>query len=468
MARILIVDDEVAIRKALERFLKGLKYEVVTAKDGEEGMRCVADQSFDLALVDLVMPKMDGVEFIRQIKKAQPGIVPIVLTGFGTITSAVEAMKAGAYHYLTKPFELDDIASLIATALEHSQLKEENRILKKQLRDKYHFENIVGNSDEMASVFDMIEKVSESDSNVLVTGESGTGKELVARAIHYNSPRKDKPLIIVNCGAIPEELLESELFGHVRGSFTGAVATRMGKFDAANGGTIFLDEIGDMTLKLQVKILRVLQEQRFDPVGSTQTHQVDVRIIAATNKNLERSVKEGKFREDLYYRLNVIPIHIPPLRERKEDIPLLIHHFVDKSCSLSGKCVSEVTPEAMSALVEYDWPGNVRELENVVERLAVVKSHGRIELSDLSHKIVGHSPESLAARKNTGSEQKNEFDIPDAGLSFKDAVEQFESKLIVGALKRTGGNKNKAAALLKLNRTTLVEKIKKKKLEVEL
>ncbi|HPM41196.1 MAG TPA: sigma-54 dependent transcriptional regulator [bacterium] len=293
MARILIVDDEVAIRKALERFLLGLKYEVVSATDGEAALRLVEENTVDLALIDLVMPKMDGIELIGRLKRAQPSIVPIVLTGFGTITSAVEAMKAGAYHYLTKPFELDDIASLIATALEHRQLKEENRLLKSQLRDKYRFENIVGTSDEMAAVFDMVEKVAETDSTVLVTGESGTGKELVARAIHYNSPRRDKPLVVVNCAAIPEELLESELFGHVKGAFTGAVATKAGRFDAADRGSIFLDEIGDMSLKLQVKVLRVLQEQRFEPVGSTSTHQVDVRIIAATNQDLEVLVRGG-------------------------------------------------------------------------------------------------------------------------------------------------------------------------------
>lgn len=461
MARVLIVDDEVAIRKALERFLKGLSYEVFVAENGEEALKILEKEAVDLALVDLVMPKIDGIELIKRIKKLQPDCVPIVLTGFGTITSAVEAMKSGAYHYLTKPFELDDIASLLATALEHSKLKEENRILKKQLREKYRFESIVGTSDEMAGVFDMIEKVSESDSTVLITGESGTGKELVARAIHYNSPRKDKPLVIVNCAAIPEELLESELFGHVRGSFTGAVATRMGKFDAADTGSIFLDEIGDMSPKLQVKVLRVIQEQRFDPVGSTTTHQVNVRIIAATNQNLEEAVKKHMFREDLFYRLNVIPIHVPPLRDRSSDIPLLIHHFMNKSCKMQGKCVKDVSEDALKQLTEYGWPGNVRELENMMERLSVLKAGSIIEVPDLPPKIFGQTESGNASPRQASRDVL----IPDAGISFKKAVDEFETTLIVEALKRTGGNKNRAANLLKLNRTTLVEKIKKKKLE---
>jgi DNA-binding NtrC family response regulator len=462
MARILIVDDEVAIRKALERFLTSLKYEVFSAGDGEEATKILNKETIDLALVDLVMPKVDGIELIRRMKKAQPNIVPIVLTGFGTITSAVEAMKAGAYHYLTKPFELDDIASLVATALEHSQLKEENRILKSQLREKYRFDNFVGASDEMAAVFDMIEKVSEADSTVLITGQSGTGKELVARAIHYNSPRKDKPLITVNCAAIPEELLESELFGHVKGAFTGAVATHSGRFDAADRGTIFLDEIGDMSLKLQVKVLRVLQERRFEPVGSTSTHQVNVRIVAATNQNLEEAVKEKRFREDLYYRLNVIPIHIPPLKERKGDVRILLQHFLEKSAKSAGGEHYDITQEALDKLCAYDWPGNVRELENMVERLTVLKKAGAIEVSDLPEKL--SCLEGTASIPTSGDETLD-MSIPDDGFSFKQAVEDYESKLILSALEKTGWNKNKAATLLNLNRTTLVEKIKKKKLD---
>jgi len=458
----MIVDDEAAIRKALERFLQGLKYDVLSASDGEAALKLAEQNTIDLVLVDLVMPKMDGIELIGKLKRAQPSIVPIVLTGFGTITSAVEAMKAGAYHYLTKPFELDDIASLIATALEHRQLKEENRLLKSQLRDKYRFENIVGTSDEMAAVFDMVEKVAETDSTVLVTGESGTGKELVARAIHYNSPRRDKPLVVVNCAAIPEELLESELFGHVKGAFTGAVATKPGRFDSADRGTIFLDEIGDMSLKLQVKVLRVLQEQRFDPVGSTATHQVDVRIIAATNQDLERAVKERRFREDLYYRLNVIPIHIPPLRERTGDIPLLVRFFLDKFGKSSGRHVSDITPEALAKLESHGWPGNVRELENMIERIVVLKQGDVLGAEDLPDSLSGGEVAVPPVQRKT---QPLTFEIPEAGISFKNAVADFEARLIKAALEMTGGNKNRAASLLSLNRTTLVEKIKKRRME---
>jgi nitrogen regulation protein NR(I) len=461
MARILIVDDEVAIRKALERFLAGLQYSVHTAGNGEEALEILKRETIDLALVDLVMPKMDGVELIRRMKREQPELIPVVLTGFGTITSAVDAMKAGAYHYLTKPFELDDIAALLSTALEHRQLKAENRLLKHQLRDKYRFENIIGQSDEMASVFDLVEKVADTDSTVLVTGESGTGKELVARAIHYNSSRRDKALVVVNCAAIPEELLESELFGHMKGAFTGAVATHAGRFDAADGGTIFLDEIGDMTLKLQVKVLRVLQEQRFEPVGSTSTHQVDVRIVAATNQDLERAVKERRFREDLYYRLNVIPIHVPPLRERRTDIPLLLKHFIDKFAAEGSKPPPNMTQAALDRLMAYAWPGNVRELENLIERMIVLKKDDVLDVKDLPTKVAGASVLVSAIESENG-----QFDIPENGILFKKAVDDFESKLIIGALKKTGGNKNKAASLLGLNRTTLVEKIKKKRLAV--
>ncbi|MFH1830337.1 MAG: sigma-54 dependent transcriptional regulator [Pseudomonadota bacterium] len=460
MARVLIVDDEVAIRKALERFLSAMKYTVFTAEDGEVALSILQNETIDLALVDLVMPKMDGVELIRRMKREQSDIIPIVLTGFGTITSAVDAIKAGAYHYLTKPFELDDIAALINTALEHKQLKAENRLLKTQLRDKYRFENIIGQSDEMAAVFDLVEKVADTNSTILITGESGTGKELIARAIHYNSPRKEKSLVIVNCAAIPEELLESELFGHVKGAFTGAVMTHPGRLDAADGGTIFLDEIGDMTLKLQVKVLRVLQEQRFEPVGSTQSHQVDVRIIAATNHDLDRAVGEGRFREDLYYRLNVIPIHVPPLRERRSDIPLLLGHFIDKFGAETGKPIPNITQQALDKLIQYEWPGNVRELENLMERLLVLKKDDMIDVKDLPIKIAGMPP--LPQEVSMG---KGQIDIPDGGISFKNAVADFEAKLIVGALKKTDGNKNKAAGLLHLNRTTLVEKIKKRHLD---
>lgn len=455
-SNILVVDDEVAIRRALERYLSGIGYQVFGVENAEDALKILDKETIDLALVDLVMPKIDGIELIRRMKSRVPDIVVIVMTAYGTITSAVEAMRAGAYHYLTKPFQLEDISSLIATALEHRRLKEENWYLKKQLKNKYKFENIVGDSEAMMRVFQLIEKVADTDSTVLILGESGTGKELVARAIHYNSKRSACPLITVNCGAIPETLLESELFGHVRGAFTGAHMTKEGRFDAADTGTIFLDEIGDMSMKLQVKILRVLQERKFEPVGSTKSHEVDVRIITATNQDLEKAVKEGRFREDLFYRLNVIPVRIPPLRERRSDIPLLIHHFLDRANREGERAIEGISDEAMNVLVNYNWPGNVRELENLIERLTVLKSGGRIEISDL--------PPHLAS-DNSGIFEGGAVYIPEEGISFKDAVSGYEMQLIRRAMKSTGGNKNKAANLLRLNRTTLVEKIKKLKME---
>lgn len=456
-ANILVVDDEVAIRRALERFLTSLGYQVWGVGDAEDAMKVMEKEAIDLALVDLVMPQVDGVELIRRLKTINPAIVAIVMTAYGTITSAVDAMKGGAYHYLTKPFELEDIASLVATALEHQQLKEENWYLKQQLRNKYKFDNIVGNSEGMQEVFSLIEKVADTDSTILVLGESGTGKELVAKAVHYNSHRGTKPLITVNCAAIPEELLESELFGYVKGAFTGAHITKQGRFDTADGGTIFLDEIGDMSGKLQVKILRVLQERRFEPVGSTKTHEVDVRIITATNQNLEEAVKAGRFREDLYYRLNVIPIKIPPLRERPSDIPLLIQHFIDRFNKENEKSVEGMTDEAMEILENYSWPGNIRELENVVERVIVLKDGGKIGVDDLTPQIKG----------DVKQFEGRQVYIPADGMSLKQALNRFEQELIEEALKKTSGNKNRAAALLKLNRTTLVEKIKKMGIEFE-
>jgi len=459
MANILIVDDELSIRKALEKYLKSIGHRTYSAKDGHEALKVLEKHPIDLALVDLVMPKLDGISLIRKMKTIDPNIISIVLTGFGTITSAVEAMKAGAYHYLTKPFELDDISTLIETALEHKQLQSDNRLLKQNLHEKYRFDKIVGKSREMHDVFELVEKVARTDSTVLILGESGTGKELIAKAVHYNSHRKEKPLVTVNCAAIPEELLESELFGHMKGSFTGAVANREGRFTAAHGGTIFLDEIGDMSPKLQVKVLRVLQERKFEPVGSTQTQEVDVRIIAATNQDLEAAVKNGRFREDLFYRLNVIPISIPPLRNRPSDIPLLINHFIQKYNQENNKKTSGVTEKANEFLISYPWPGNVRELENLIERTIILKSKGSIDADDLPAPLRGE------ASFQTG---KKSIEIPDTGISFKHALSTFENELIIKALEKTGWNKNKAANLLKINRTTLVEKIKKKGLDKQI
>lgn len=451
---ILIVDDEVAIQRVLAKFLAGLGYSVVTAATGAEAVRAAEEHPIDLALVDLVMGAMDGMTCIRQLRGVRPEVVVIVMTGFGSIASAVEAMKVGAFHYLTKPFELEEIARLVATGLEHCQLKEENRQLKQQLKQQQGTHNMIGRSEEMQRIFALIEKVAATDSTVVILGESGTGKELVARAIHFGSARGDRPLVTVNCAAIPEELLETELFGYVKGAFTGAVLAHQGKFEAAHGGTIFLDEIGDMSPKLQVKILRVLQERRFEPVGSTKTVEVDVRIIAATNHDLERAVQERRFREDLFYRLNVIPIKVPPLRVRRTDIPLLARHFVTLRNAANHRAVEGVSEEAMRLLTQYDWPGNVRELEHLIERLVILKEKGVLEVADLPLKV----------RKGEIDFKAPAMEIPDGGISFRRAVTEFENALILRALQKTGWNKNRAATLLKLNRTTLVEKIKKKHL----
>jgi len=452
---ILVIDDEEVIRKALDKFLKQQKYHVLLASDGEQGCQMLKEESVDAVLVDLMMPKVSGLEVVKKIQEVNPDIACIMMTAFGTIANAIEAIKAGAYHYLTKPFELDEVKDLLHKALDYRRLKVENVQLKRQIKDKYKFDNIIGESEAIKGVFSLIEKVANTDSTVLITGESGTGKELVARAIHYNSQRSDKPLITVNCAAIPENLLESELFGHMKGSFTGAISTTPGRFEMAHRGSIFLDEIGDMSPKLQVKLLRVLQERRFEPVGSTRPKEVDVRVITATNRKLEVMVEEGGFREDLYYRLNVIPIHIPPLRERPEDIRLLIDFFLSRANKNNSKCVTGFSKEALKVCEQYEWQGNVRELENIVERLVVLKGGGTITVEDLPFHI-------------NGGETKDVFGplvIPDRGISFKSVVSKFENELILKALKKTHWNKNKAASLLNLNRTTLVEKIKKKQLE---
>lgn len=455
-AKILITDDEVTIVKSLVKFLIKEGYDVDSAADGGEAVEKLKEKNFDLLITDMKMPNMDGIELIRQARSIYPQITCIVMTGYGSIQSAVEAIKAGAFHYVTKPFELDDISLLVQKALENTRLSEENRQLQKQIKKRYGFENIIGASDELKEVLKLIEQVADTDSTVLVLGESGTGKELIAKAIHYNSPRTKKTLVPVNCGAIPENLLESELFGHVKGSFTGAIHSKMGRFEMASGGTIFLDEIGDMSLRLQVKILRVLQERKFEPVGSTKTVEVDVRIIAATHQNLEKLVEEGGFREDLYYRLNVIPITIPPLRQRICDIPILVDHFLKMYAEANGHKPPRLSQEIMSLMMNYKWPGNIRELENTIERLAVLNPDKEIEMSDLPEKFLKASDTIF---KNSG------LHIPDAGISLKNAVNDFENTLILKALEKTAWNKNKAASLLRLNRTTLVEKIKKKQLE---
>ncbi len=452
-SHVLIVDDEDLYSRALARILKRTGHTISCVSNGAEALDFVASNSLDLVLCDLKMPGISGLDVVKQIKESRPDLPCIIITGFGSAERSLEALGAGAYWYLEKPFEqerLDVIRRLVDQAIEHGHLKAENRRLRGELKGRFKFDRIVGKSDALQQMLSMAKKVADTESTVLITGESGTGKELVAQSLHYNSRRASSPLVTVNCGAIPEELLESELFGHVKGAFTSAHQGRQGRFAKADGGTIFLDEIGDMSPNLQVKLLRVLQERSYEPVGSSKTRQVDVRVIAATHQDLPVLIEEKRFREDLYYRLNVVPIEVPPLRRRIGDIPLLVNHFLDGT---SGESPQRVSDAAMDRLAAHPWPGNVRELENLVERLAILCQEDEIGLGDL--------PEAIGAPAGCAVP---ETELPAEGLSLNRAVEDLERSLISQALNRTEWNKKRAAQLLDLNRTTLLEKIKKREL----
>ncbi len=459
--RLLIADDEEFILDILSEVFQEMSLDIEVARSGDEALKMIDEKRFDVVLTDLKMPGCDGLTVLRSVKELQPECEVIMMTGYGTIETAVEAMKLGAFHYITKPFKIDEVRYLVIKALEHSRIRKENINLRKQVRSKYSFDNIIGSSPAMMEVLSMVDKVADTDSTILILGESGTGKEMIARAIHYNSSRANHLLVPVNCGAIPEDLLESELFGHVKGAFTGAIAPRAGRFELANHGTIFLDEVGEMSPKLQVKLLRVLQEKEFEPVGSTKTIRVDVRVIAATNKDLEKEVQEGRFREDLYYRLNVIPIRIPPLRERKEDIPLLLNYFIGVYNEKKGRHIEGVADEALEIMMEYSWPGNVRELENLVERIVVIKGQGKILPDDLPEKMREESSKTFYVPQTNELNSENPFPI-----NLKEAVERLEVEMIKKALKMAGGNKEMAAGLLGIKRTTLIEKIKRKNIRV--
>ena len=450
-ASILVIDDVLAVRQSLQEILGAEGYEVETAPDGESGLQRVKDQPFDLVLTDLALPGLWGMDILKYLVRHQPECSCIIITGYGTIQNSVTAMRLGAYDYLCKPVDPQELRLVVSRALDHRRLKRENLQLKKQLHKRYGFANIVGNSDAITQVFELIKKVADTDSTVLVLGESGTGKELINRAIHYNSMRRDGPLIPVNCAAIPEELLESELFGHERGAFTHAVRTRIGRFEQANGGTIFLDEIADMSPSLQVKILRVLQDRSFERIGGVKTIKVDIRVIAATNQDLEEMVRQGRFREDLYYRLNVIPIKVPPLRARVADIPLLVQHFLHEFSRKKKKPIKRLSPEALDCLMSYPWPGNIRELENLMERLVILTEGDEVRLSEL--------PERFRAKPAPPPSKPQE--LPEQGIHLTAAVLEFERDLILKALDKSNWVKSRAAQLLHLNRTTLLEKMKK-------
>jgi DNA-binding NtrC family response regulator len=451
---ILVVDDEPAVRAILEDALLQEGYSVSTAEDGATALQAVKETVVHIVITDFQLPDIDGLKIIDRLLKLDAKIIPIMMTGFGTIETAVQAMKSGAFEFITKPFDLEAVAVVVRKAAEFLRLRQENHLLRKAVREQYRLEQLVGVSEPIQQVMEFVQKVADSDSTVMIQGESGTGKELVARMLHFNSLRKEGPLVPVNCGAIPENLLESELFGHEKGAFTGATHSRMGRFELANGGTIFLDEIGEMSLPLQVKLLRVLQEREFERVGGNRTIHVDVRIIAATNQDLETLIEEKRFRKDLFYRLNVIPIVIPSLRERRSDIPLLIDHFLTRFNHSKRTEVSGFSPEALQMLTEYDWPGNIRELENMVERLTVLKKQGVVSVGDLPEKI---------RRRSLGPELKEQFiRFNEDGINLSREVEQYEKHLIVEALRKANGVTSRAAQLLHLNRTTLVEKLKRK------
>jgi DNA-binding NtrC family response regulator len=450
-AAILVVDDDPALLLSLSEILTAEGYAVTAAADGERALLCLKEQAFDLVLSDLALPGLDGLELLKYLCRERPGCPCIIITGYGSITNAVSAMRQGAYDYFTKPVDPTELRLVVARALEHRRLKWENLHLKRQLQRRYGFASMVGNSEAITRIFDLIGKVADTDSTVLLLGESGTGKELIARAIHYNSTRRDGPLIPVNCAAIPEELLESELFGHERGAFTHAVRTRIGRFEQASGGTIFLDEISEMSPGLQVKILRVLQDHSFERIGGLKTIRVDIRVIAATNRDLEELVHQNRFREDLFYRLNVIPIRVPPLRDRVTDIPLLLRHFLEEFIRSKKKPLKRFSPAALDLLQQHPWPGNVRELENLVERLVILTEGELIDVADLPERFQRLS---LPAQEDPG-------ELPAHGIHFADAVHAFERNLILKALRQTNWVKSKAAQLLNLNRTTLLEKIKK-------
>ena len=451
--QILIVEDDVTYQKSLARYLQK-KFSVYVASSIKQARKLFQTREIDLALIDINLPDGNGLTLIDEIHQSKPELLMIAMTAYNQPDTVVQAIQRGVFHYLAKPFPLEELSHLVETAFRNLRLERENARYQKVLAEQYQFENIIGKSIAMLNMFEMIEKISKTDSTVLIRGESGTGKELVAKAIHVNSHRANQPLVAVNCGALTEELLESELFGHTKGAFTGAHASRKGRFETANEGTIFLDEVGDMSPRLQVKVLRVLQEQKFEPVGSSESVSVNVRIIAATHQDLETAVKNKTFREDLYYRLNVIPIYIPALRERMGDVPLLLNHFVEKINYDKKKNITGFTDEVFDALCKYDWPGNVRELENLIERLVVLRGQGKIISKDLPEKYF------------SGTHRQRFYlaHLPSEGVDLNAMVDDFESGLIHQALQRTQGNKNQAARLLKIKRTTLVEKLKRKKL----
>jgi two-component system, NtrC family, response regulator AtoC len=452
---ILVADDDASIRSLLKQLLADEGYAVLEAATGSEVVEQVKESGPDLVIMDLRMPELDGIEALQKVKTASPHTAVLIMTAFGTSNAAIKAMELGAFEYITKPFELDKISYTVKRAFQYQDLTQEVEVLRDEISSLVQTERIVGNSAAMQEVYKTIGKVAKADATVLITGESGTGKELVAEALHYNSTRRSGPMVKVSCAALPETLLEAELFGHEKGSFTGAMATRKGRFELADKGTIFLDEIGEMSLATQTKLLRVLQERKIERVGSSIPIKVDIRVIVATNKDLGKQVEANKFRDDLFYRLNVINIHMPPLRDRKEDVPALVEHFLAKHRYSASAQPATISEEALKRLTEYNWPGNVRELENVIER-AVVLSRGQVITS---RELPFGEHDDSHDGETEGDEIASEKSF------FKKSVAQFEKDLIMKALRDAGGNRSKAAEMLGIYRRLLYAKIKEYALE---
>jgi two-component system, NtrC family, response regulator PilR len=447
MAHLLIVDDEPSIRELLEISFRKEGHKVEVASSGEAAKSRLAAQIFDIVVSDICMPDMDGVELLQYSKEVSPSTIFILITGVPTIDTAIDAVNFGADRYVVKGDRLlDELRPAVQQITENQRLKKEAGELRRQIRRLTGFDHIIGTSPKMRSLFEMIATIAPQSSRVLITGESGTGKELVARAIHENSARAKTPFVTINCGAFPETLLESELFGYMRGAFTGANENRRGLFQAADGGTLFMDEIGNMSLTMQVKLYRILQEGKVRPVGSTEESSVDVRVIAATNKDLEKEIAEGRFREDLFYRLNVIPIHLPPLRERRDDIPLLARAFLDRYAKSMNKKIEGIEPEAMRRLEVYDWPGNVRELENTIERAVALETAKRVSLEGLPERITNFYQES----HSNGQHETKPYLIPDAGMDLEKLISSTERAYLLAALECSGGVRIRAAEMLKM------------------
>ena len=455
---LLIVEDEASLREITAERLSEHGYRVTQADTGETACSLLADFAFDIVITDLRLPGMDGMAVIEKARELYSEIVAVVVTGYGTVPDAVAAIKRGASDFVTKPFQFDHLLHILASTLEQRRLKSENAYLRSQLQERYGFQDIIGQSPAMLELFKVLETVSNTTSTILLTGETGTGKELVARAIHHNSSRAQERFVPLNCGAIPETLLETELFGHVKGAFTGAIANRPGRLEQADRGTLFLDEIGTMSTNLQSKLLRVLQEREFERVGDAQSTKVDVRFIAATNSDLAEMIELGRFREDLFYRLNVIPIHLPPLRDRREDVPLLVQRFINKLGQKQepARANIRISQEAMRQIMAFDWPGNIRQLENTIERVLVLTpGQSQIDISDLP----------LELQETNRVTTSSGVSLPESGIDLQNYLRNLERSLLCLALERTGGNQNKAAELLNIKRTTFIEKTKRLSLD---